>query len=227
MKKNEFKKALNNLAMIHNYYDRGSYEYDSPYHCCVEIPTHLQLGGTPLDDAIVLGRNLVNDFRKAHGLQIVHSVFLTDGESHGGCLGYATHMRDGRKNHTINTKESRSTTAGLLKWFRATTGAKAIGMFLTKKVAEAMWKIPNSDWEQLGKYRKSFNKDKFINAGELHGYTEFFILKSDTKVQDGKFDELDSDATFTKLRNAFCKSQSGAITSRTVLNRIADLISEA
>ncbi len=227
MKKNEFKSALNNLAMIHNYYDSGSYEYDSPLRACVELPTHLQLGGTPLDDAIILGRNLVNDFRKAHGLQIVHTVFLTDGDSHGGCLGYATHMRDGRKNHTINTKESRNSTEGLLKWFRATTGAKAIGMFLTSKYREAAWKIPNSDWEQLDKYKKSFTKDKFINAGELHGYTEFFILKSDTKVQSGQFDELDDDASFTKLRNAFCKSQSGAITSRTVLNRIADLISEA
>jgi hypothetical protein len=228
MKKNEFKKALSNLAMIHNYYDTyACNDYDNPYRRIVELPFQLNLGGTPLDDAIVLGRNLVNDFRKTHRLQIVHTVFLTDGDSHGGCLGYATHMRDGRKNYTVNSKEQRSSTEGLLKWFRATTGAKAIGMFLCKKASEAMWKIPHGDWEIADKYKKSFNKDKFINAGELHGYTEFFILKSDTKVQDGKFEELDDDASFTKLRNAFCKSQSGAITSRTVLNRIADLISEA
>lgn len=229
MKKNEFKKALNNLAMVHNYYDTyGSNDYDNPLRGAVEIPNHLQLGGTPLDDAIVLGRNMVNDFRKAHGLQIVHTVFLTDGDSHGGCLGYATHMRDGRKNYIVNTPRSgRNSTQGLLEWFRATTGAKAIGMFLCSKFSETRWKLQSSDWEQTEKYKKSFLKDKFINAGELHGYTEFFILKSDTKVQSGDFNELDDDASFTKLRNAFCKSQSGAITSRTVLNRIADLISEA
>jgi len=230
MKKNEFKNTLNNLAMVHNYYEqstRRTYDYSDPKHNCVVMPQHLQLGGTPLDDSIVLARNLVNDFRKSHGLQIVHTVFLTDGDSHGGCCGNATHMRDGRKNYQIHHQGSRGHTAGLLEWFRDTTGSKAIGMFLTSTVREAMWKLPHNDHDQADKDRKSFNKNKFINAGELHGYTEFFILKSDTKVQDGKFDELDDNASFTKLRNAFCKSQSGAITSRTVLNRIADLISEA
>ena len=134
-------------------------------------------------------------------------------------------MRDGRKNYAM--RGDRSSTEGLLKWFRATTGAKAIGMFLCSKFNDTRYKIQSSDWEQTDKYKKSFLKDKFINAGELHGYTEFFILKSDTKVESGEFDELDDNATFTKLRNAFCKSQSSAITSRTVLNRIADLISGA
>lgn len=224
MKKNKFKSALASLAMIHNVYDSKSMAYDDDMRYATELPQHLQLGGTPLDDAIVLARNLVNDFRKSHGLQIVHTVFLTDGESHGGCFSYGTHMRDGRKNYRISG-DGEPMTTGLLKWFRATTGSKAIGMFLTSKFCDASYKVRCSDHEQAIKNKKSFLKEKFINAGELHGYTEFFILKSDTKVQDGKFDELDSDASFAKLRNAFCKSQNSAITSRTVLNRIADLIS--
>ena len=74
---------------------------------------------------------------------------------------------------------------------------------------------------------RQFKKENFVNCGEYRGYTEYFILKSDTKVKSGAdINELDADVSFAKLRNTFAKSNTQAITSRTVLNRLAELISE-
>jgi hypothetical protein len=45
------------------------------------IPTNLNLGGTPLNDAIVAMMELVPKFKKETGVQKVNTIFLTDGAS--------------------------------------------------------------------------------------------------------------------------------------------------
>jgi len=219
MKKREYKAAMTGLACYHHAYDKlGGWA----------IPRHLNLGGTPLDDCIVLARDLVNDFRKKNNLQVVHSIFLTDGDSHGGCVRQSTHMRDGRK--VYETKSNGyGNTDFLLGWFRKTTGAKAIGLFLTASPRDMLYKMQrtaNYQYDMDTELKKQFTKQKFVNAGEVFGYTEFFILKSDTKVSTASLDDLDTDASFAKMKSAFLKSQNGSIVSRTVLNRVADLIAE-
>jgi len=49
-----------------------------PYNC----PKHLNLGGTPLNHAIVAAMQIVPEFKKTSGVQKVHTIFLTDGSSH-------------------------------------------------------------------------------------------------------------------------------------------------
>jgi hypothetical protein len=226
----DYKKSMEGLAMLHHHYTTGRSR--GPHgNILVRVPMQLQLGGTPLDDCIVLARNLVRDFRKNNNLQIVHTIFLTDGDSHGGCVETNhSHLRDGRK---IITREKidgyyrGEGTKFLLEWFRATTGCKAIGMFLTNNWRSAASRMGNQQvlFEEVQIQKKKFIKEKFLNAGEAHGYSEFFILKSDTKVETGAdFDEVDADISFTKLRSAFVKAQQGALVSRTVLNRVADLL---
>jgi hypothetical protein len=46
------------------------------------IPRALNLGGTPLDQAINASPQLFSEFRKENRLDIVNMVFLTDGDSH-------------------------------------------------------------------------------------------------------------------------------------------------
>ena len=217
MKKREYKDAMTALACYHHCFDELN-----GWH----MPRHLNLGGTPLDDCIVLARDLVNDFRKNNNLQVVHSIFLTDGDSHRGCVSSSTHIRDGRK--VFETKSNGyGCTEMLLGWFRKTTGSKAIGLFLTSTPREMLYKMSRTkgyNWEQDTELKKQFTKQKFVNAGESFGYTEFFILKSDTKVSTASLDDLDDDASFARLKGAFLKSQNSSIVSRTVLNRVADLI---
>ena len=41
------------------------------------------MGGTPLNDAILIAPKIVNDFRVKNKLEIVNTIFLTDGGSNG------------------------------------------------------------------------------------------------------------------------------------------------
>jgi hypothetical protein len=45
-------------------------------------PTWLQKGGTPLNEAVISAMKIVPEFQKQYKLQVVNTVFLTDGEGH-------------------------------------------------------------------------------------------------------------------------------------------------
>jgi len=45
-------------------------------------PTWLQKGGTPLNEAVISAMKIIPEFQKQYRLQIVNTVFLTDGEGH-------------------------------------------------------------------------------------------------------------------------------------------------
>jgi hypothetical protein len=113
----------------------------------------------------------------------------------------------------------------LLEWFTAQTNAKTIGIFLTKRVSQALRKCCNTQWDEQAKMKKLWNKEKFLNAGKSGGYSELFVIKSDTTIDNGQMDNLAADASFAKIRSAFTKSQTKSATSRTLLNRLAELIS--
>ena len=57
------------------------------------VPRSMNLGGTPLNSAIVAALQVVPEFKKVSGVQKVHTIFLTDGASHkiGGVHKYQTH----------------------------------------------------------------------------------------------------------------------------------------
>ena len=69
-----------------------------PYY----VPKSLQLGGTPLNSAIVAALQVVPEFKKVSGVQKVHTIFLTDGASHkiGGVHKYVT-----REGETLKSYE--------------------------------------------------------------------------------------------------------------------------
>jgi len=48
----------------------------------ISPPYKFLLGGTPLNHAIVAAMKIVPDFQKKHGVEKIHTVFLTDGYSH-------------------------------------------------------------------------------------------------------------------------------------------------
>ena len=46
-----------------------------------EIPSFMQLNSTPLNESVIAAMQIVPEFQKRNKLQIVNTVFLTDGES--------------------------------------------------------------------------------------------------------------------------------------------------
>ena len=49
----------------------------------MSIPSMLALGGTPLTECILSAINMVPDFQKRNKVQIVNTIFLTDGQGNG------------------------------------------------------------------------------------------------------------------------------------------------
>ena len=57
----------------------------------------IPMGGTPLNEAILNGINLANNFRKKYNLDIVNTVFMTDGDSHNSNRYWKTDMKEAER----------------------------------------------------------------------------------------------------------------------------------
>ena len=81
MRKNETADMMHYWYMIGSYYG-GSRGYSRDYSYPATPPYRLQLGGTPLNHAIVAAMSIIPKFKNDNGIQKVNAVFLTDGVSH-------------------------------------------------------------------------------------------------------------------------------------------------
>jgi hypothetical protein len=77
-------------------------------------PNWFQKGGTPLNEAVISAMTIVPQFQKQYKLQVVNTVFLTDGEGHTNREVFYRNnegqMRDGSTNRELNygTEEYRA-----------------------------------------------------------------------------------------------------------------------
>jgi len=79
MTKNEQNNMMHNLLMFSNSMVRYRNWQEKGYPIYPARCT--RLGGTPLNDAIVCAMDILPQFKKTTGVQKVHSIFLTDGDS--------------------------------------------------------------------------------------------------------------------------------------------------
>ena len=78
MKNTQEFNMMHNLYMIASQWTYRDWRNDGyPYKCL----THYNLGGTPLNSAIISAMQIVPEFKNSRGIQKVHTVFLTDGAS--------------------------------------------------------------------------------------------------------------------------------------------------
>jgi hypothetical protein len=78
MRQNEFNDAcLNMMALANAYRYQGSYRQEdySKYGQCT-IPREENLGGTPLDEAVISSIYLVQDMKKKHALDICNVIYI-------------------------------------------------------------------------------------------------------------------------------------------------------
>ena len=124
-------------------YATSDHSKDVSYY---NIPHKYGLSGTPLNEAILSSIPIINRFREANGLQIVNSVFLTDGagcdvtQAHGtermGRYGGKVIIRDRKSRKEFLQKEyygdvGDSQMSILLEMVRIRTGAKVVNFYVT------------------------------------------------------------------------------------------------
>jgi hypothetical protein len=215
-----------------------------------QIPRAYGLCGTPLSEAILASIPIINRFREANGLQIVNSVFLTDGQ---GCDIYQAHgvsrmgrygggkiiIRDRKSRKEFVQENSRAATSGsqmsiLLEMVRIRTGAKVANFYVTGS-APSLFK---REWmEADGQYgddegAKAAYKVAKVEGGVAientrAGWDAFYLILGGDELGVHGDEGLDKSlvgAKKGKLKTAFGKAASGKLKNRVVLRKFTELI---
>ena len=196
-----------------------------------------QLGGTPLDHALVIGMPLAQEFRTANRIDILNTILLTDGCSHtldttGGSRGLRPY---GKEYCTVTNKMNNKTyrikhqternglcTDILLEMYKDITGSKVIGYFIERQTQSAFENahimmtgrrssVNYDDKEKI----KQFRAQGWFKVERPVGYTECYIISDRSlTIVDSTMEDLRSDASKARIRTAFKKSQGGSKGSR-------------
>lgn len=209
------------------------------------MPEWFKLGGTPLNESIVAAMNIVPKFKKDNRLQVVNTVFLTDGEGNKWTAvsdGYGRYLwsSQGSKNQRlvirdpvtkheemISNMTDNELTSAYIKLLKARTGCNIIGFYVLsgRTFGYVLSKyMPDGDTFIVEKMKKDFRSNKFqvITNG---GFDEYYLLRSESldTDEDSEF-EVEENATLKKIASQFNKFSSSRKSSRVVLNRFIDLI---
>jgi hypothetical protein len=219
----------------------------SPGH----IPHWMTMGGTPLNEATIAAMEIVPHFQKQYKLQIVNTVFLTDGDGHTIRSVYQEHDLDSRiisrgsdaygrgqsglvirdpitkHQETVeNIYDCASHTAAYVKLLKAKTGCNVLGFYVIAG-REFNRKIhsfyPKSVSHDV--IKANFRKNKFAVV-KTAGFDEYYVLRSEAlNTEDDVGFEVKQNATTRGLVSAFSKYTGGRVANRVVLNRFIGLIS--
>ena len=237
MKGNEYKTGILNAFRIG--YAASAY---SPI-----IDTKYMLGSTPLDECIAAAMDMVPKFRAANKLQIVNTVFLTDGDSTGNRLPCGSTYYKSKAfivdPVTRKTYENNSdmyaygkTTDTLLQMFRDRTGTNAIGFFLLSSKTlntSSPWHTNGArDENAYTKAAASYTDNGFAESlPNYRGYTVQYIIRSldmDVTNENAALSKLGAGAaTVAQVTRALAKDAATKNKSKLMLNRFIDLIAKA
>jgi len=84
MKAKELHEAYIYMTATSEYWS-GNYRWGDEIR--FEIPDRMHLGGTPLNSTLMVSFSVMREFVKKNQVDVINSIFLTDGESHG-CNNY-------------------------------------------------------------------------------------------------------------------------------------------
>ena len=198
----EYRQACVNMTCLKISFDGWHNHNLDPTHF---ISAHPQdsLSGTPLNDAIVVARHIVPKFRAENNIQIVNTVFLTDGSSNRNnhysadddmetisqFLNHKTIIRD-----TITRKWYENTsyniTDELLNSLRDLTKTNVIGFFITSKygIKSLIKSYLSNDY---GKTMDDFKINGFIQINNA-GYDPYFVIDNgNMEIDEDDFEDID------------------------------------
>ena len=221
-----------------------NYQTDVTYY----LPWQFYLGGTPLDDAIMAGIQVHKEFQKSNRLDIVNTVFLTDGDSHPieckvrSQYGITIAMRENyaiwhlglqynivkfidpvtKKQYRV---QKNGHTKALLQLFQDHTGSNAIGYRIVGMNKRNLYSdLRSLDPNKITEIHESLKKEKFATIPNS-GYAKFFAVAGGKNLEtsNGQIQVAD-DAKVGQIRNAFKKANAQRKTSRVLLSQFIELV---
>ena len=221
------------LYRVANYY-RGSRDWTVTRP---KPPTFMGLGGTPLNEALVVMQSYLGKWKSQHNVEKCHLIVLTDGEaqclpttkqgrSYGVDTGlfpdyghYNTVIRHkGRHFKTIHNANSEMTQR-LLEIIRETNpGSNVLGIRICPGRGFAHYLRYLGIWDQrkIEKVQKQFKKKRCAVINNT-GYNELYVIASNSYSEDTAM-EVEADATKTEIKRAFAKSLKSKSVNRNLLS---------
>jgi len=214
-------------------------------------PDWFGLSGTPLNEAVVAAMKIVPKFQKERKLQIVNTVFLTDGEGNRpySVMDKSGHLIKLTYNNilvvrdpvtkievsigggTTHRRTEREITAGFIKLLKARTHCNIVGFYIMEGrnfggSINNFWPElrRNEDYDKIEKLKKEFRSDKYkiINS---EGYDEYYLLRAEgLDTDDDEEFEVKENATTRGFISAFSKFNNNRKSNRVVLNRFIGMI---
>lgn len=233
----KFKTQMANLLALGKSYDRHYVDLYLDH----SASTAFGLGSTPLEEAIIIGRYIAEEFKARNRIEVLSSVFLTDGQGDGNFGTAAGSNSDYyRKNLAIVDSKTRRTFKGaydgssyrspafcnaLLDLYKTTTGSRLINFYLLNPY-DLKYVIARSGVDGVAQeaVRKSFKKEGAALLKNANGFDDQFLIKSGSSLQV-KEDTLTVDSNDKKeLMRAFKSFQDKKAMGRVILSKMVEAV---
>jgi hypothetical protein len=205
------------------------------------------LGGTPLNEALMIAPKIVRDFTARNKLEITNVIVLTDGE---GNPGYGIKNETTPRVHGQNRKyfyvdpntrktydwvpysygSTRDNTNTLLRILKDNTGCNLVGFYLYDgkfNRVDREFNVSNGDPEAFAKGRNFYLDNKFYPVRSA-GYDEYYIIDSSALRNDKNELAIDNTGekkmTVKKMASAFSKFAQKKTVNRVLLRQFSEKI---
>jgi len=217
-------------------------------------PSWFNLGGTPLNETIIAAMKVVPEFQKQYKLQIVNTVFLTDGDGHN--LNQVYYKDELDRTHTGQTNDynddgysrftnrkfvmvdpvskhqefcdnamGRTLTSHYIKMLKRKTGCNIVGFYVLS--GREFGREARNFFPVMSDFfalKAKFRKEKCMVVKSA-GYDEYYLLRADGLDTDEDVGfEVKENATTRGLVSAFSKYAGNRLNNRVVLNRFVEMI---
>lgn len=230
MKIVDFNEALLGLMGIRECLDNGRY-----YR--FNMPSKLQLGGTPLDDALLVMPDLLNKFVAKYRTQITNLVVLTDGDSHncdsvvGDEHGKGTYSVYGGYRQEqfvtdvvtkVTKKVDRSMTTTLIDLIGTRCKVNTIGFFVMENKPREIRNVASRFGIWNTDIVKTIREEKFAEV-KTAGYDSYFLIPAGKEMETMGGFEVEDGLSKARLATAFKKNAKSKTANRVLLTRLMEI----
>jgi hypothetical protein len=216
------------------------------YQCPLD---YLGLSGTPLNDAILVSRDLMAKFRKEKNIEIMNFVCITDGESNdsqyhqsaGANRGHVVSSlpyggskvrsifvdEESRLQTSMNFNYSHSVTAMFARTVRQSQNATFVGFY----IVSSAYDVRHVGHRYLSytegvAFQDKWRKTKSAVIPDMLNFDEFYIINGgrNLRTQQASLEEANNEMKKGQLARAFISAQNKRGASRAILGKFIEKI---